>query len=175
MLTLEQAERISSEITEDDLLHLARVIIGYTNNNFRSKYSAKIIQLEGQLLKIEGHNPFRTGDLVELNHEGTSGHFFIEDVTENGVQINIDNRTPGPIEPDDMVLYLIAFPPDVEIGLADVLKNKTRRMAKAGIKSESIGRMAVTYADVSESPRSIYGVEESQFSFLEPYRKFDWS
>lgn len=177
IISLEEAKEINNSIKESDILALEQAIIGYTNNNFRSNIHDEIKEINSQGLKVDNPNQFLVGDTIEII--GTTyedGLAIVTEVTEDYVTINLSNRGKYPQDVNEgAMVYLIEFPPDIKTGAIDVLSSKTKSMQKTGIKSESVGRMSITYANVTDSQNTIFGVDANYFSFLDPYRKFDWS
>ncbi|WPC08007.1 hypothetical protein [Globicatella sp. PHS-GS-PNBC-21-1553] len=177
IISLEEAQAISLDIKEQDILALQQVIIDYTNNHFRTNIYEEIQQIDDGGLMIEHTNQFLADDIVEI--EGTTfedGVAIVREVSGTHLKIDLSGRGDFPIDINTKAkVYLIKFPLDVKLGAVDVLKNKIKAMNKTGIKSESIGRMSITYANVSEFQDSIYGIDAAYFSFLDPYRKFNWT
>ncbi len=177
IISLEEATKISPDITEDDILALQKAIIGYTNNDFRTETSETIKQIDDDGLKIDNTDYFLIGDTIEIiGSTFEDGIAVIREVSDTHIKIDLSGRGTYPIDVENEAkVYLLEFPRDVKIGALDILRNKIKAMNKAGIKSESVGRMSVTYANVTDSQDSVYGLDAAYFSFLDPYRKFNWT
>lgn len=177
IISLEEAQSISKDITEDDVLALQNAIIAYTNNKFRTGISTNIIQIDESGLKVDAPDMFLAGDLIEVEYSTfEDGISVVKEVSNTHIKIDLSGRGSYPIdEYSGAKVHLIVFPLDVKIGAMDILRNKVKAMTKAGIKSESVGRMSVTYANVTDSQDSVYGLDAAYFSFLDPYRKFNWT
>lgn len=66
--------------------------------------------------------------------------------------------------------HSIVYPPDVKIGVINMINYDLTVREKAGIASESISRHSVSYADQSDN-NSDAGYPKSVIGFLKPYMK----
>ena len=83
--------------------------------------------------------------------------------------------SPAPADTDSAVLHRVAYPPDVVMGCADILRYKLSRAGqtaadRAGIASETISRHSVTFSG-EDAYSGILGVPERLVRFLDRYRK----
>lgn len=65
---------------------------------------------------------------------------------------------------------VIVYPPDIKMGVVNLLKWELERRDKAGIASETISRHSVTYADQTGENTSM-GYPVALIGFLRPYMR----
>lgn len=62
------------------------------------------------------------------------------------------------------------YPPDVKMGVVNMLKWDIENRKKVGIQSETISRHSVTYFNM-DGDNSVMGYPKSLLGFLEPYKR----
>lgn len=65
---------------------------------------------------------------------------------------------------------VIIYPPDIKLGVINLIKWEETSRNKVGIQSETISRHSVTYADAN-GDSYIMGYPKSLLGFLKPYCK----
>lgn len=64
----------------------------------------------------------------------------------------------------------VVYPPDIKLGVVNLMKWETSNRDKVGIQSETISRHSVTYADAN-GDSYIMGYPKGLMGFLKPYCK----
>lgn len=62
------------------------------------------------------------------------------------------------------------YPPDVKMGVVNLMNWELKNRAKVGVQSESISRHSVTYFNM-DGENSLMGYPKSLLGFLRPYKK----
>ena len=171
LLSLEEALTVDNTLTVDDLKALEMAIISYSNNHFhRPNYSPGVVVIDGKRLFFEGLNLFQPGDTVELvGVKYLDGFYNVEAVGDGFIEIDTTTIIPLEYSEPGGRMYQVIYPPDVKAGAKHILDYKHTTAKKKGIRSESISRWSVTYADTATG--SVMGLPVAEFDFLTPYIK----
>ena len=170
IIPLDDAREINPEITQLELDAYESQIRALTNNNFNHKYIKVLnIGLTGnkiitpiELLGI------KAGHTVEIF--GTvfnNGLYVVTEVKPFELIVEADFTSEIAIRGG---VVLVDYPSDLQVGLAQVIAYKHKMANKIGIKSESVARMSTTYVDAN----NVEGVPNSQWAFLDKYKKIRW-
>ena len=134
------------------------MIRAYTNNNFQNRFVRFVAESTGDALK--GVSPYlKAGDTIQITKSNVNdGLYVITYVNEDSIAY-----------PKNLVTK-IEYPADVKSGALEMLKWDAQYRSKTGIKSETLSRHSVTYADV-DANNSVMGYPVSLLGFLKPYVK----
>lgn len=172
ILSVDEFRRYYPTDEPDDLIAgkiraIERMIRAYTNNGFQVR------NIRGEYSIINGifvGKPgilFREGDTVQVTGSRyNDGLYTIDNVGENTFTVLEDTE-----KADDFgIATKVKYPPDVVMGVINLMKWDMERRDKVGIASETISRHAVTYADMT-ADNSVVGYPRMLISFLLPYKK----
>lgn len=176
IITLEEAQKIDSTVTQSDLNAYETMVRHLTNNNFQNVQ----IRFYGLLFDSENtmtlrHDLFglREGDTIQISDSSYNDKLVVIKSIE-GRTITVENEEPF-FEGSFFSAFItkIQYPADIKYGVAGLIEYKAKMGSKLGIKSESIARMSVTYYDINATD-NIEGFPTAKFSFLKKYKKMRW-
>lgn len=152
----------SEELLEKKIRAVESIVRAYTNNNFQFR----AVQFEAEVVKgvIQfRHAYLAVGDNIQISKSVNAGIYTITELTDAGTVVDLTLY--------DAVRNLVTkvvYPPAVQDGVLNLLKWEYQNRDKVGLKSETIGRHAVSYYD-QDSNNQIMGYPVSLLGFLEPY------
>ena len=154
----------TDEALEVKLQALESAIRAYTNNNFQKRSMRFSCQIVGGKL-FHSTTYIKPGDTVEISDSIFNDGVY--EVLESGSSITLNEM----LEDEEFVkVTKIIYPPDVKLGVVNILKWECENRDKLGIFSETISRHSVTYANV-DGENTIMGYPKFLFGFLTPYMK----
>lgn len=176
IISLDEAERIDDSIDKNDIIALEHAIFSHTNNYFyHPNYKPMIDKIEGNKIYIDGKNYFEVNDTVEIyGTEDLDGIYQVKTSEENYIELNVRIFGDYSNLNSNAHVYLIDFPPDVKAGAKEILKYRAKTDKNIGIKSKSVARMSITYANAQDAKETVNGLPAHLFDFLEPYIKMRW-
>lgn len=136
-----------------------------TNNHFHVRsirFNLEVIS--GQLVGNFHH--LSVGDTIEVS-ESEYNHGHVSEITAiEGDVITLYK----PLQDEDVPVTItkVVYPSDIVQGVINLMNWELNNRDKVGIKSESLSRHSVTYADASEY---ISGYPQSLMEFIKPYCK----
>lgn len=158
------------------LAALEHLIRKYTNNNFQKRGFRRSADIIGGTFVVEALTPFEAGDTVQVSYsELNNGIYTVTEVT--GSTFQVEERI---YDEKDVIVTKVEYPDDVKLGAVNILKWQLKNEAensgdasKKGIRSETLSRYSVTYADdATESDLdAFFGVPKKYMSFLRLCRK----
>lgn len=176
ILTLAEAQTLDPNITQDDLDAFETSIRALTNNNFQN-FNVRISQLslsDKTITATQGTtNGMRVGDTIEVN--GTlynNGIYTIASLTAQTITVNSAQDFIAETAADG-IATLVQYPADIKRGVRKLIEYDVQMAGKAGIKSESISRMSVTYYDVNAAENTD-GYPKAMLDFISKYEKMRW-
>ncbi|MDY7044426.1 hypothetical protein RVS70_09435 [Virgibacillus sp. M23] len=175
IISLEEAQKIDSSITQDDLDAFEQSVRSLTSNNFQMKQVRFMVTaLNDRSITVSNTiNGVRSGDTLELNYtQFNDGLYEIEEIKGDIVIIKGDPLYQE--KPKQAILTLIKYPPDIKQGIKKLIKYDKKMAGKIGVKSETISRMSTTYYDVNATDNTD-GYPKALLSFLNKYKKMRWS
>lgn len=175
IITLEEAQKLDSNITEEDLLGLEVAVRELTNNNFqnvRVRMRVKEIIEPDTIVLTQLAYGMRIGDRIELNNSAYNERLHtVDEIAGNTLKVSDDSLlaelTRG------MIVTLVKYPADVKSGVKKLIEYEKKTAKNLGVKSRSIARVSETYFDVT-SGENVNGYPSSLFSFIKKYRKMRW-
>jgi len=174
IITLEKAQELDLNATQETCDGLETMVRKVTNNNFQAiKFRCRGLTLDGNTVKTKSRTDiFKVGDTVEIN--GTNfndGLYVVKNVSDGSIELDGELFTEAKT---GAILTKISYPADVLEGVKKLLAYDAKMRDKAGIKSETVARWSVTYYDVTAAESS-EGYPVSLLGFLDKYRKLRWS
>ena len=171
ILTIEEYRLLNPNDTNSDsaldlkLRALESGIRAYTNNNFQKRSIRFSCQVLGGKLFFNS-NLIKPGDTVQISDS------IYNDGVYNVVKSDSSNIAVDEVlEDEDWVMVTkIVYPPDVKIGVANMLSWDFENRDKIGVSSETLSRHSVSYADMS-GDNSLMGYPKAVLGFLTPYMK----
>lgn len=171
ILTIEEYRTLNPNDTNSDsalelkLRALESAIRAYTNNNFQKRsvrFSCQV--LDGKL--FFSSNLIKPKDTVQISDS------IYNDGVFNVTKSDSSNITVDEVLEDEewVMVTKIVYPPDVKIGVANMLAWDNENRDKIGISSESLSRHSVTYTDMN-GENSLLGYPKALLGFLAPYMK----
>ena len=148
-----------------------------TNNNFQQRNRRSIGNINNGFLTVISP-VFNAGETVQITEsEFNDGVYVIESIDEDG---NITLDPSDFINESDVLVTKIYYPPDVQMGVVEMLKWKLKNelqnsgdTSQSPVSSENLSRHSVSYqTDSSEYDiDSRLGVPKKYISFLQAYEK----
>lgn len=163
--TLNPTDKQTDSALEMKLRALESAIRVWTNNNFQKRgfrFSCPVYS--GKLSFAT--NYVSVGDTVQISESAFNDGVY--DVTEKGTNTITLNET---LEDEDFVLVTkVVYPPDIKMGVVNLMKWENENRDKVGVASETISRHSVTYFNM-DGDNTISGYPKSIMGFLTPYMK----
>lgn len=156
----------SDEVLGAKLQALELLIRGYTNNNFQIRAIRSEADIFDRKFLVGVNRYFKVGDTVQVtSSEFNNGLYTIAEVDGESFTVNEDT-----IDENVVLVTKVAYPTDVKLGVANLLKWEIENRGKVGISSETISRHSVTYFDMT-GDNSLMGYPKALLGFLEHYKK----
>lgn len=156
----------TDQALEVKLQALESAIRAYTNNNFQKRafrFSCPVIG--GKL--FYNSTFLKAEDTVQISESALNDGLYV--VKEKGADtITLDAEL---YDEDYVLVTKIVYPPDVKLGIVNMLKWERDNAGKANIASETISRHSVTYFDTSDGTAFELGYPKQILGFLNPYMK----
>lgn len=140
-------------------------IRSYTNNTFQNRNIRFVCASDGVMLN--GSSPYiSAGDTIQITDSGVNdGLYMVKEYHATWLKVD-----PETYELPRNVVTKIEYPPDVILGVVNLLRWDIEHRDKVGVASESISRHSVTYFDMN-GDNSSGGYPKSITGFLKPYMK----
>lgn len=172
IMTVDEFRRFATTDKEDQALEamlqaLELLIRGYTSNNFQHRGFRRMADIFGDTATMAALQPFAVGDTVQVTASTYNEGLYTVTAADDST---ITVKGGFPHEEDDVYITKVVYPPDVKMGVANLLKWEIDNRDKVGVASETISRHSVTYFDMS-SANSLMGYPSSLLGFLRPYMK----
>ena len=172
ILTVEEYKTLNPNDTQTDsalemkLRALESAVRAWTNNNFQKRgfrFSCPVVS--GKLFYAT--NYISVGDTVEISDSAFNNGVY--EIAEKSTNEIILNET---LYDEDYVLVTkVVYPPDIKIGIANLMKWDNEKRDKIGISSETLSRHSVSYGDMTGDTNSALNYPKSLLGFLTPYTK----
>lgn len=155
----------SNPVLEVKLQALESLIRKYTNNNFQ----VRSVRSQSAVLNNKILNPpqyLKIGDTIQISDSLlNNGVYTVLSVDKNGMTVNSEL-----LDCQRNLITKVEYPPDIVMGVVNMLKWDLQNRDKVGIQSETISRHSVTYFNM-DSDNSVMGYPKSLLGFLKPYIK----
>lgn len=176
IIELDEAQAIDTKLTQFDLDALENTVRELSNNKFHHKHIRNVgITLEDDTITADNLIGYRIGDTIEIvGTKYNDGLRVIKRIGNNTIIVESTINDLFISESDKKAFIVkVEYPPDIALGIKEILKYKAKMVNKIGIKSESIARKSTTYFDVNSNDNT-EGVPSSFYSFLNKYKKIRW-
>lgn len=176
IISLSDAQKINSAITQADLDAFEQTIRQITANTFQVKgVRARGIIIAGDTVAFKHDNLTESvieNDTLELHGAGVNdGLYTVKSKTESSIVLDRAPRRAGSFS--EAILSLVVYPADIRAGVIKLLQYDVKMASKLGVKSETVSRMSTTYYDVNSS-ESMSGYPSSLLNFVKKYEKMRW-
>ena len=156
------------QVLEGKLQALELLVRAYTNNNFQVRaFRAVAVASAPHTLNYNGVVPFVVGDTLQVTESVLMPDALVtvSAVADGAITVNEDIYDEGGV-----VITKVKYPPDVKMGVANLLKWELDNRDKVGVQSETISRHSVTYFNM-DGDNSTMGFPKALMGFLKPYMK----
>lgn len=175
IISLEDAQKIDKNATQEYCDGLETMVRVSTNNNFQNiRFRCLGLVLSDDEIRVsKGRlDIFKVGDTIEINDSHfNDGLYTVLEASDDVLKIDGEFITEVSTK---AILTKISYPADVLAGIKKLIQYDSKMSGKIGIKSESISRHSVTYYDVTAS-ESQEGYPSTLLGFLKKYKKLRWS
>ncbi|WP_438058863.1 hypothetical protein AAIB42_06750 [Streptococcus ruminicola] len=175
IISLEDAQKIDKNATQEYCDGLETMVRVSTNNNFQNiRFRCSGLVLSDNEIRVsKGRlDIFKVGDTVEVNNTNyNDGLYTVSEVADDVLKINGQFITEVSTQ---AILTKISYPADVLAGVKKLIQYDSKMSGKIGVKSETISRHSVTYYDVTAA-ESREGYPATLLGFLKKYKKLRWS
>ena len=175
IISLDDAQAIDIDITQEDLDAFETSVRELTNNNFQNtfvRYKNVEFVNENTILVKDEIRGLRVGDTVEVNYSHYNDGLFVVDQID-GKQITVEGEAFFVGNSGRTMLTKVEYPADIKRGIKKLIEYDKAMAGKLGIKSETISRMSITYYDVNAAENTD-GYPSLLLSFLRKYEKMRW-
>lgn len=183
-IKLADAQKIDPNLAQEDIDSLQQLVHNITLNTFAVKgvhikigatFGDDNVTLGMDSEKI--NSIFRIGDTIGIHGTGyNDGYFDISAIEDSKLSVRMTDAVPRFISTfeADAHVTLVRYPADIRRGVLNMVQWTKTFGSKQGIKSESVSRLTVTYAD-SNATEMQGGYPKSLTDFLSSYTrlKFD--
>ena len=151
---------------EAKLKALEHSIRKHTHNNFQDRDFRREADIVGGVFLVEALTPFSPGDTVQVSQAKRSkGLYTVDEVTDSTFTV----KEPV-LDEENVLVTKVVYPPDVKLGVIEMLKWKQNQGQKVGIQSETISRHTVNYVSMDKD-NALMGYPKHMLDFLKPYKK----
>ena len=171
ILTVEEYKTLNPTDTQTDsalgfkLRALESAIRAFTNNNFQRRGFRFACPIYAGKLNF-ATNYICVGDTVQITESAFNDGVY--DVAAKSADEITLNET---LYDEDYVLVTkVVYPPDVKMGIVNLMKWDNEKRDKIGIASETLSRHSVSYADMTGENATL-NYPKSLLGFLTPYMK----
>ncbi|MDO4384395.1 MAG: hypothetical protein Q4E18_00200 [Clostridia bacterium] len=171
ILTVEEYKALNPTDAQTDsalglkLRALESAIRAWTNNNFQKRGFRFACPIYSGKLSF-ATNYISVGDTVQISDSAFNDGVY--DVTAKGTDEITLNET---LYDEDYVLVTkVVYPPDVKMGVVNLMKWDNEKRDKIGIASETLSRHSVSYSDMT-GENAVLNYPKSLLGFLTPYMK----
>lgn len=147
---------------------LERLIRAYTNNNFQVRaFRAVAVATAPNSLFYNGVVPFAVGDTLQITESELMPDALVTVSSVGDGEMTVREDI---YDESGVVITKVNYPPDVKMGVANLLKWELDNRDKVGVQSETISRHSVTYFNM-DGDNSVMGFPKALMGFLKPYMK----
>mgnify|MGYP003307012113 CR=1 FL=1 len=156
------------QVLEAKLQALELLIRAHTNNSFQVRaFRAVAVAMPEHELLCSGNVPFKVGDTLHITDSEYMPDMLVTVASVNGSAITVNEDL---YDESGIVITKVAYPADVKVGVANLLKWELDNRDKVGVASETISRHSVTYFNM-DGDNSTMGFPKALMGFLKPYMK----
>lgn len=155
----------SDSMLEARLSAVESLVRKYTNNNFQMREIRSPSEILGDRVLTPPKN-IAVGDTVQITESLlNNGVYTVNEITDEGASLSgtLYDCTKN-------LVTKVFYPPDVVMGVVNMLRWDIEKRDKVGVQSETISRHSVTYFNM-DGDNSVMGYPRSLLGFLKPYMK----
>lgn len=175
IISLNEATRIDSTLSQEDLDAFEIAIRELTNNNFQNRnvrFENVSVKTNDIIVVVRPPIGLRVGDTIELNYSDyNDGLYVIESIEGSELKLEDADLITSPVS--GSMITKVEYPADIKAGVKRLIKYDIKMGDKVGIKAETISRMSTTYYDMS-STESVDGYPAPLLNFTDKYKKMRW-
>lgn len=175
IINLADAQELDANITQNDLNAYEQMVRQLTNNKFQNikiRYIGIATSNNNQINLGTPPEWLRVGDTIEISRSDVNdGLYVITEINETTLTVEGGDLLTGNF--GKAFVTKIEYPADIRMGIEGLIRYNAKMSKKAGIKSEAIARMSVTYYDVNANDNA-EGFPSSKLNFLRKYEKMRW-
>ncbi|MGN0621354.1 MAG: hypothetical protein ACI4I9_05765 [Porcipelethomonas sp.] len=154
----------SDTVLEAKLQALEALIRKYTNNSFQVRgIRSQSAVLNNRILDPPEH--LKSGDTIQISDSLLNNGIYTVKEISDGMTVSGEL-----LDCTKNLITKVEYPPDVVMGVVDMLKWDLQNRDKVGVQSETISRHSVTYFSM-DGENSRIGYPKSLTGFLVPYMK----
>jgi hypothetical protein len=176
ILTLREARVVDPNITQAALDGIEVAIRNVTHNSFRdyafeTKGLTFFTNPETQKTFIGFSKPvdfFSRGDTIQVTDTAKNDGLYVVTEVVDMYAVGVDKKVRAAGEFPNAFAVLVDYPPDVKDGVRKLIAYDRDHAGKAGIKSETIARMSVTYQGETD------GYPKELLAFMRRYERLPW-
>lgn len=176
IITLEKAEKIYPDVTQEELDGLERAIREETNNLFQNlnvRFYQLIFEAENKTIVFDNIEGLRKGDTVQVSNSKLNDGLYVIDIVEGNAITFQGDISLFDGSNKEAFITKVEYPADIVAGVQKLLKYDHKMADKIGLKSETVARMSKTYYD-QNSTETVAGYPAAMMSFLDKYRLMRW-
>lgn len=166
ILTIEELRGyVQTDKTDEEIAlfldAIERLIRKHTNNSFQNRAVRCLSAIRAGVIETPSEY-FKVGDTVQISGNALNDGLY---VIESGMRLH-----PAPFDSDENLITKVVYPPEIKMGVVNLVKWDDDNRGKVGISSETISRHSVTYASMDGSNTEI-GFPAALLGFLKPHMK----
>lgn len=152
------------EVLKEMLDGIEMFIRNYTNNNFQHRGFRTVGTIEDGKLYLDAAM-FKVGDTIQISESHFNEGLYVVSEIEGDVI-----TLPGALDETDVLVTKVVYPPDVKMGVANMIQWDLQYRPKVGVQSETISRHTVMYFNMANDCAA-EGYPKAVLGFLKQYRK----
>lgn len=158
----------TDQALEARLSALELLIRAYTNNNFQVRaFRAVAVASSDKTLLCGAAVPFKVGDTLQITDSELQPNALVTVASVSGSTVTVNEEL---YDESGVIVTKVAYPMDVKLGVANMVKWQLDNGDKVGVQSETISRHSVTYFNL-DGDNSLMGFPKSLLGFLKPYQR----
>ena len=151
-------------VIESKLQALEILIRKHTNNNFQVRTIRSQSEiLDNRILSPPEH--LKSGDTIQISESLLNNGIYTVKEISDGMTVSGEL-----LDCTKNLITKVEYPPDVVMGVVDMLKWDLQNRDKVGVQSETISRHSVTYFNM-DGENALIGYPKSLIGFLKPYMR----
>lgn len=176
IISLDDAQKIYPDVTQEDLNGIEKAIRTLTNNPFQNRrVRFKQIRFENEttIAVLDDIQGLRAEDTIQVSGSKWNDGLYVVDAID-GQLINLEGN-PRLFMGTDPAAFLtkVEYPADILSGVRKLLTYDAKMRDKVGLKSKTVSRMSETYYD-QNSGESVNGYPAALMSFINKYKLLKW-
>lgn len=176
IISLDDAQKIYPDVTQEDLNGIEKAIRTLTNNPFQNRrVRFKQIRFENDttIAVLDDIQGLRAEDTVQVSgSKWNDGLYVVDQIDVQLIKLVGNPRLFTGTDPDAF-LTKVEYPADILSGVRKLLAYDVKMRDKVGLKSKTVSRMSETYYD-QNSGETVNGYPAALMSFVNKYKLLKW-